>query len=220
MTVRMIHLSIPDQPVEAILKLAEEKGASGIRTFTETQMPERTTVQMLAGSGTRQEIVDGIQSLLSAHHDWRLTILPVETTVPLPQDEEAALEQEKGKARVAGMTREEIWQAVAGEAQLDQTYLVFVTLSTIVAALGMLGNSVAVVVGAMVIAPLLGPNLALAVGVALGDRPLILQALKTGIAGVALAFGRTAVKAARTGFIGHFPPVLPRRAAVADDPLE
>ena len=85
------------------------------------------------------------------------------------------------------MTREEIWNSVWGQARIDQTYIMFVVLSTIVAALGMLTDSVAVVVGAMVIAPLLGPNLAFAVGIALGDGKLIWRALSANVVGICVA---------------------------------
>lgn len=185
----MITVSAADQNIPALRRKAEELGASGIRTYAETQSEGRTTLQMLAGPETRQDLLDAVQSALSAQSDWRLTILPVETTVPLPRDEEEAEKRRKEATEnsIGGMTREEIWNEVWGHARLDQTYLVFVVLSTVVAALGMLTDSVAVVVGAMVIAPLLGPNLAFSVGVALGDSKLIGRALLTNLAGLALA---------------------------------
>lgn len=189
MSVRLITVSAPDTTIPVLIRKAEECGASGIRTFTETRSEGRTTIHMLVGSTTRQELVDSIQAALSAQKDWRLTILPVETTVPLPRDEEE-LQAQRAKAseKFGGMTREEVWNTVWGQAKLDVTYVVFVILSTIVAALGMLTDSVAVVVGAMVIAPLLGPNLAFAVGVALGDATLVGRALLTNLVGLVLAF--------------------------------
>jgi uncharacterized hydrophobic protein (TIGR00341 family) len=62
-----------------------------------------------------------------------------------------------------------------------------VVLSAIVAAIGLIEDNVAVVVGAMVIAPLLGPNIALAFATSLGDRELFWRSLKTDAAGLALA---------------------------------
>lgn len=190
MSVRLITVSAPDNSIPVLIRKAKECGASGIRTFTETRTEGRTTIHMLVGSSTRQELVDSIQATLSAQRDWRLTILPVETTVPLPRDEEEAqARRAKATEKFGGMTREEVWNTVWGQAQLTVTYVVFAVLSTIVAALGMLTDSVAVVVGAMVIAPLLGPNLAFAVGVALGDATLVGRALLTNLAGLVLAFG-------------------------------
>ena len=60
-------------------------------------------------------------------------------------------------------------------------------LSTVVVAIGLLEDNVAVVIGAMVIAPLLGPNMALALGAALGDMPLMWKAIKATLAGLAMA---------------------------------
>ncbi len=62
-----------------------------------------------------------------------------------------------------------------------------VFLSTIVASIGLIENNVAVIVGAMVIAPLLGPNIALAFATSLGDSELMWQSLKTNFVGLALA---------------------------------
>lgn len=190
MTIRMITVSAPDNSISVLQRKAEELGASGIRTYAETQKQGRTTLVMLSGPETRQDLVDAFQSALSAQPDWRLTILPVETTIPLPRDEEAERAKRKAEkdASIGDMTREEIWNSVWGQARIDVTYVVFVILSTIVAALGMLTDNVAVVVGAMVIAPLLGPNLAFAVGVALGDGKLIARALGTNAVGIGVAF--------------------------------
>jgi len=71
---------------------------------------------------------------------------------PLPREEEEAVEKvEKDLKRTIGdRTREEIWNDVWTQAKTDQTYLIFVVLSTIVAALGPVRDNVAV--GAMAIA--------------------------------------------------------------------
>lgn len=191
MTLRMITVSAPDSTIKGLVEKAEDLGASGIRSFAETQGSDRTTLQMLCGSETRQEVLDAMQSALSAQNDWRITLLPVETTIPLPREEKEEQEAtEKAEARkIGGMTREEIWNQVWNNAALNQTYVLYVVLSTIVAALGMMTDSVAVVVGAMVIAPLLGPNLAFSVGVALGDGSLIARATRTNLTGLGVALG-------------------------------
>jgi uncharacterized hydrophobic protein (TIGR00341 family) len=62
-----------------------------------------------------------------------------------------------------------------------------VVFSTIVAAIGLLESNVAIVIAAMLIAPLLGPNVAMAFGSTLGDRDLVAQAALTNAAGIALS---------------------------------
>ena len=85
------------------------------------------------------------------------------------------------------ITREELYDSIGKNARLNRTYLLLIFLSTVVVAIGLLKDNVAVVIGAMVIAPLLGPNLAMALGTALGDTDLMWKAFKTGIAGMSLA---------------------------------
>jgi len=72
-------------------------------------------------------------------------------------------------------------------ARLHSNFLLLTFLSTIVAAIGLAEDNVAVVVGAMVIAPLLGPNITLAFTTSPGYRDVVWQALKTNFAGLTLA---------------------------------
>ena len=107
------------------------------------------------------------------------------TDSPYLEVEEA--EEETVITSATETTREELYNSIGNNARLNQTYLLLIFLSTIVVAIGLLKDNVAVVIGAMVIAPLLGPNLAMALGTALGDTDLMWKAFKTGLAGMSLA---------------------------------
>lgn len=65
--------------------------------------------------------------------------------------------------------------------------MAMVLLSTIVAAAGLLRDNTAVVIGAMVIAPLLAPNVGLALSVVLADIKLGLKSFKSAVAGLGFA---------------------------------
>ena len=86
------------------------------------------------------------------------------------------------------MAREELYANLSDQAKLTPVFYATVVLSTIVAAIGLGRDNAAVVIGAMVIAPLLGPNMALALATTLGDLELARRALKANGAGVGLAF--------------------------------
>lgn len=62
-------------------------------------------------------------------------------------------------------------------------------LSVAVAIVGLLNNNVAVVIAAMVIAPLLGPNITLALATSMIDYKLGWRAVMVGSAGAAIALG-------------------------------
>jgi len=64
-----------------------------------------------------------------------------------------------------------------------------VALSVIVAAIGLVQNNTAIIIGAMVIAPLLAPNVALSLSTTLANRRLAGKALMTLSLGLFLALG-------------------------------
>lgn len=143
----------------------------------------RGSVRLLVRPEKRQAVLDALQSALGGDGTSRVLIQPVEAVWPQPEEVE-----EEERRSTTQTTREELYGQVERNAKLDNTFLLLVFLSTIVAAIGLIRDNVAVVIGAMVIAPLLGPNIALALGAALGDRTLMWRALTTNLAGLALAF--------------------------------
>lgn len=145
----------------------------------------RSSVRMLVPDESRQALTDSLQDLFKGDPDARIVIQPVDTV--LTRDTPARQDEELRQARAIAATREELYSEITKGARLDVNYLVLSILSTIVAAIGLLEHNVAVVIGAMVIAPLLGPNIALAFATSLGDRALIWQALKTDAAGLGLS---------------------------------
>jgi uncharacterized hydrophobic protein (TIGR00271 family) len=72
-------------------------------------------------------------------------------------------------------------------ARLDARYALMVTLACGIALLGLLQNSVAVIIGAMLISPLMGPIIALGMSLATFDFISMRRALKTLATGIALA---------------------------------
>jgi uncharacterized hydrophobic protein (TIGR00341 family) len=138
--------------------------------------------RMLVTDDELQGVTDNLQHVLGAQPTARITVLPVEMFLP-KSDEQLA--DKKKSSKVAA--REALYEEVKTSAELDRNYIVLVILSTIVAAIALIENNVAVVIGAMVIAPLLGPNLALSVGTALGDTALMAKAAKTLTVGILLA---------------------------------
>jgi uncharacterized hydrophobic protein (TIGR00271 family) len=78
-------------------------------------------------------------------------------------------------------------EAMSGSAQPGANYFVLIVLSCIIATLGLLLDSPAVVIGAMLVAPLMSPILAFSLGMVLGDVRLIRLSIEAVFKGVALA---------------------------------
>lgn len=140
----------------------------------------RCSTRLLVRPEKQQAVIDALQSLLSAADNTRLLVLPVEATLPRLEEDNPEEEKQNTIAR----SREELYQKIVTGAKLDSNFMYMVIMSTIVAAIGLLEDNVAVVIGAMVIAPLLGPNMALAFATTLGEGKLLWLALKANIAGL------------------------------------
>ncbi|MBN9501805.1 MAG: TIGR00341 family protein [Armatimonadetes bacterium 55-13] len=82
--------------------------------------------------------------------------------------------------------RSEVRRQIAESSRLTVSYIVMNSLATIVAGYGLLANSTAVVIGAMIIAMLLGPITGLALALVDGNTRLLRWALGSEIAGVIL----------------------------------
>ncbi len=82
--------------------------------------------------------------------------------------------------------RKAVRRSIDITARLSSPFIVMNTLATIVAAYGLLADSTAVVIGAMIIAMLLGPIMGLALALVDGDAGLLKRALVAEFAGAAL----------------------------------
>jgi uncharacterized hydrophobic protein (TIGR00341 family) len=167
--------------------IAEQHGALDY-WVGQIEEDQRQSIRMLVADENRQAVLDNLQELMGESENARIVVLPVEAVLPRPeQAADSAENGDRGGKKAAGATREELYNQIEKGTRLDTNFIVLVVLSTVVAGIGLLENNIAVVVGAMVIAPLLGPNLALAFAATLGDRVLMRDSLLTSLAGLGMA---------------------------------
>ena len=104
-----------------------------------------------------------------------------------PDEHGSSSEEREGRSGFGRVGREEIYHGMLDAVKVTPVYFVLVLLSTVVASIGLMRDNVAIIIGAMVIAPLLGPNIALALASILGDSGLGRKAVKASVLGVGLA---------------------------------
>jgi uncharacterized hydrophobic protein (TIGR00341 family) len=158
------------------------------------------------------ERIEAVLALLEKHYPGnegcRVIILPVEATLPRAEPEPeltATPGQPPPEVKPPGrIGREALYEDIKDAAQCPRVYLAMTVLSTVVAAIGLRHNSVTIIIGAIVIAPLLGPNMAMALGTALGDLPLLRRAILTALAGIGTAVALSVV----IGVLVHVDPTL------------
>lgn len=182
MTMRLIEVITDHGHVDTLRSIAEQHDITDI-WLGHTDEDGRCSTHMLVAPDKQQVVIDALQAILGKAENYRLVVLPVEAV--LPRIEEKTEEEEKTKSITR--SREELYQNIESGTKLDSNFVLMVIMSTIVAAIGLLEDNVAVVIGAMVIAPLLGPNIALAFATTLGDSKLLWIAIKANITGLTVA---------------------------------
>lgn len=188
MALRVVEVVAPSDLSQSIRKVFQEHKPIDVWSVAENEEGgRRVVIRALVDPDYQQSTLDALQDALSGSEGWRILLHPLDAAIPKPEPDEEARETRESHRRAS--TREVLYNQIEKGAQTDADYLLFVALSTVVAGAALATNNVAVLIGAMVIAPFLGPNLAFAFGTALGDRELMKQASLTLGIGFALAVG-------------------------------
>ena len=177
---KYIEIVISEHSREEIAKIAENLGAKDLRFFS----PDQDRMQrsrMLITDDKLQKAMDSFSHIIGAQREAKIVVLEIDAYLP------KSLEENKKEKNKATEAREIIYADMSKNTYINSNYLALVILSTIVASIGLIENNVAVIIGAMVIAPLLGPNIALSFAAVTGDAKLMFSAVKTVVAGLAIA---------------------------------
>ena len=183
-------------PTEKIAETLAELSAG--RTWVTSTPDKQNHVRLLADASETEKLVDDIELRFASDGTFRLFLLPVEASLPRPkkpEPEEAETEEtELKEARtLQRVSREELYADLTEGLGVTWQFLVMVALAAIVAAIGLYRDSATVIIAAMVIAPLLKPNLALSLGTTLGDLDLIRTSIRVNLIGMALGLALAAI---------------------------
>ena len=211
MSLRLLEFVVRPDRVEDITALLEDKNIHHM-WVTESN-DSSAAVRILLDAEAVEEITDLLADRMGRDEDHRMVLVAVEATVPRieePPEEEAEEESaEEKEKRALRISREELYEDLKSGTRLTPSYAAMVALSTVVAAVGLVSGDVAIIIGAMVIAPLLGPTMALAFANTLGDTALTKGALKT----MAVAFAIAAAISIALGVVLDVDPAAPEIAS-------
>ena len=185
MTQRCLEIRLPERG-RAIL---EEVLGERVPVWSWYDGPDGSSLhRIVVGADEVEAVLDGLQKQLSGDISFQAVVLPVAAVLPTPKGEQVDAPSDEEKAQQARrIAREELQATLRASVEGGPVFRTTVILSAIVATIGLVQDSPAVVIGAMVIAPLLGPNMALALATTLGDRELLRNALVRNLEGVLLA---------------------------------
>ena len=192
MSLRLLQIITPTNRVTQLDEYLDE--ASPASTWTSVLERDHTMTSVLIRSQSVEPLTDALTEEFKLCETFRLILFPVEATYPKVPDHTETQptfdESPKWRPRFGRISRDELVEDIEGDSRTTPLFMSMVALSTIVACVGLYKDSPAILIGAMVIAPLLGPNMALALGTTLGEIDTIKRAIRSNLVGVgyALAF--------------------------------
>lgn len=190
MALRLVEIILERGSSEEVYGLVQ---GNNLIDFRQIELPnDKVFVRILLEAKETEALLDSLEKYYTSRKDYRVLILPVEATLP-------RAEQEKERSDRIG--REELYEDIKNAGRFTWVYLAMVALSTLVACIGLNQNNVPMIIGAMVIAPFLGPNMASALATTLGDLSLLRSAILTTFYGIITA----AVLSAALGFLMNNP---------------
>jgi uncharacterized hydrophobic protein (TIGR00341 family) len=186
---RLIEILVPDgdpSRVEEVLRDGEPswiwRQADADGTQFKVHLPAESVERVLDALQLPLEDVEG-----------RAFVVPVEATLPGAVETESAAGTEAREEATRRISRQELYADLVEYSNTSGAFVVTTALAVVVAAIGMTRDSPAITIGAMVIAPLLGPNMALSLATTLADRSMGTRALKANLVGVATTLAVAAV---------------------------
>ena len=185
---RLVQVLIPEGTREAVLDaldteeidyaVFEEVGRGDFEAMVQFPVPPsgvETVMEDLVDAGIRE--------------DSYTIVLPTETVVS--QRLSALIERFPGLR----ISRDELYARAQDLAPANSTFFAFLLLSTIIATTGLLLDSAATIIGAMVVAPLMGPAISASVGSILDDPDMASRGVTLQVLGLLAAIATAAIGA-------------------------
>jgi uncharacterized hydrophobic protein (TIGR00341 family) len=148
---------------------------------------KRLSLSILSHAENTQAILDKLTEVCGKTSDTHILVLPTTTAVS-PEAKKREKEKEaKYVSESVLVTREELYDQVSKGTKLDANFILLIIISTLVAAIGLLENHTTVVIGGMLIAPMLGPNLAMSFATILGDLKMMWRAVRSSLTGILIS---------------------------------
>ena len=162
---RLVQLLVPEGTRAGVLESLDEQGVD-YALFEEVGRGDfEAMVQFPVPPSGVEPILDRLGEAGIREEAYTI-VLPTETVV---SQRLAALVDRFPGLRIS---REELTARANDLAPANSTFFAFLVLSTVIATTGLLLDSAATIIGAMVVAPLMGPAISASVGTVLDNQPM------------------------------------------------
>lgn len=156
MALRLMQIVSPECSNADMVALLE--GHQIIGSWRDGEKSDCLVVHLLIRAEETESIMDKVEQRFSGNPGFHLVLYPIEAVLPRPApapeapaaDAASEVESPSAPQRVS---REELHAELSKAAQVTRVYLALTVLSSAVAAIGLVRDDLAIIIGAMVIAP-------------------------------------------------------------------
>jgi uncharacterized hydrophobic protein (TIGR00341 family) len=188
--IQLIEAYIPEKYFEKVHERLQSY--PHVSYWVSTEYKGRKLIRVLVETKNTEEILNYLESVTHVIDGFEVMLFPVQTYISRSVEESELIKKEEKKSsssRFQRASRHELLGTIERSSHITLTYFLLVVLSAVVVTIGFLKDSEAVIIGAMVIAPMLGPVISIAFSSILGDFKLIRDSSFTLIFGIFIVLG-------------------------------
>ncbi|MBY0098581.1 TIGR00341 family protein [Mesobacillus maritimus] len=190
MDLQLVEAYIPEKYFEKVNESLHEFPL--VSYWVSRESEERKLIRVLVETKNTEEVLNYLENVSNVVDGFEVLLFPVQSYLTrLTQEEKEKIKQEEKEetTKIQRASRHELLGAIEKSSRITLNYTLLVILSAIVVTIGFIKNSEAVIIGAMVIAPMLGPVISIAFSSILGDFSLIRHSSITLLYAIAIGVG-------------------------------
>ncbi|MDQ0159894.1 TIGR00341 family protein [Alkalibacillus salilacus] len=187
MSMQLIEVYIPKEQYDNVKPALN--GFSQQSVWKAYELEDRVLLRMIVDDDEVEDVLDYLEAVSTLSDGFETILFPVNTyisreTIEKRDNPDEKQEEDKGdQGKLLRASRQELMHMIEKKSQFTMNYTLLIVFSAMVATGGFINDSEAVVIGAMAIAPLIGPAISVSFAAVLGDVFRLWRALLTLVIG-------------------------------------
>ncbi|SET36097.1 TIGR00341 family protein [Oceanobacillus limi] len=174
MDLQLVEAYVPDNHFKKVDESLQE--FPHVSYWVSNESKDRMLIRVLVETKNTEDILNYLENVTNVIEGFEVLLFPVQTYITRTTEEEEEQkkkENEEDTIKLQRASRQELLGTIQKSSHITLTYTLLVILSAIVVTIGFIQNSQAVIIGAMVIAPMLGPVISIGFSSILGNFQLL-----------------------------------------------